>query len=58
MQERPKQVTLLYAASRGYVDEAKKLINRQSVAERDELGNTPLRTFTNKIYFIFVAQEY
>jgi len=43
MQQPTQPITLLYAASRGYIDEVKKLINKQSVTQRDDLGNTPLR---------------
>jgi len=43
MQEKSSQPsTLSYAASRGYIDDVKKLLNRQNVNERDDLGNTPL----------------
>ncbi|KAL6052488.1 Fem-1-like protein b [Balamuthia mandrillaris] len=37
-----EQMTLLYAASRGYLNEAKKLVSSTSVKERDDMDNTPL----------------
>jgi len=36
------QMTLLYASSRGYEAQVGQLINRKSVAERDDQGNTAL----------------
>eukprot|EP01087_Luapelamoeba_hula_P009705 TRINITY_DN2528_c0_g2_i1.p1 TRINITY_DN2528_c0_g2~~TRINITY_DN2528_c0_g2_i1.p1 ORF type:complete len:136 (-),score=27.55 TRINITY_DN2528_c0_g2_i1:108-515(-) len=35
-------MTLLYASARGYTEDARRLINRQTVNERDDMGNTPL----------------
>jgi len=43
MKQNSAQMTLLYACSRGYDNEVDQLLNKKTIAERDEQGNTPLR---------------
>ncbi len=43
MEAASSQMTLLYAAARGYDAQVAQLINRKSINERDDMGNTPLR---------------
>jgi len=42
MKQNSAQMTLLYACSRGYDNEVDQLLNKKTIAERDEQGNTPL----------------
>eukprot|EP00005_Dracoamoeba_jomungandri_P006236 CAMPEP_0174261866 /NCGR_PEP_ID=MMETSP0439-20130205/12532_1 /TAXON_ID=0 /ORGANISM="Stereomyxa ramosa, Strain Chinc5" /LENGTH=132 /DNA_ID=CAMNT_0015346465 /DNA_START=59 /DNA_END=457 /DNA_ORIENTATION=+ len=35
-------MTLLYASSRGYIEDVRRLVNSQTVKEQDDMGNTPL----------------